>query len=586
MLIVANIVLIAIGGLIAYWWANQGFFSALLHLVCVIVAGAIAFALWEPLTIGLLISGGGFDNYAWGVTLVGVFAISLAIMRVLMDKLAPANVNVPNWVNLAFGGVAGAAAAVLTLGIFVIGAGHVQASKELMGFRDFGRAERDGAVGARGKGLWIPVHKITTQFYGMLSVTSFSSPWGSLRQDAPHLDRQVSLIRDSFGGGRGQLALAPKDAKIERVSKLDNNWYLAVRFNAQDFGDRFTLSASQIRLIGQPTSKRGTPEVLHPTAWRQDWIDSNAKGTPSPFHEFNDISHYVSNEPGKESTTPVFRFEGSPSFTPKYIQIRGTRFRLPNAVPADSGTIALNNMGTGAQVTDVTSAGGDITSLVKVTNDIRPLNVSTNQPRGTLKVEEIDDRYYFTAGRHTFKTTRSTGSRKLKVQGIYEPTGTRVVRLEVTRGTAGDIFRFYSTVGDDADLALVDATGSEYRPIGYFYKSSAGYTLPRALRAVLRDREHDAHGLPLRHGEHRHHGRVRAARRRLNPIRFTAEDAESAEPRGDGIGWSLPRSIASKLGTDARCAIPSFPSAQLSALRVLRGDPKRPRYSAASIRSM
>ena len=35
--------------LIAYWWSNAGAFSALIHLLCVITAGALAFALWEPI---------------------------------------------------------------------------------------------------------------------------------------------------------------------------------------------------------------------------------------------------------------------------------------------------------------------------------------------------------------------------------------------------------------------------------------------------------------------------------------------------------------------------------------------------------
>ena len=34
MLIFFNIIIIALVLLIAYWWANQGLFSAILHLVC------------------------------------------------------------------------------------------------------------------------------------------------------------------------------------------------------------------------------------------------------------------------------------------------------------------------------------------------------------------------------------------------------------------------------------------------------------------------------------------------------------------------------------------------------------------------
>ncbi len=39
-----NLLIFAMVGLIGYWWANQGVFSGLLHLLCVVVAGAIAFA--------------------------------------------------------------------------------------------------------------------------------------------------------------------------------------------------------------------------------------------------------------------------------------------------------------------------------------------------------------------------------------------------------------------------------------------------------------------------------------------------------------------------------------------------------------
>ena len=53
------------------------------------MAGAIAFSLWEPITMAMM-SGGGFDNYAWGIVLIGVFAISLLGLRVASDKIIPA----------------------------------------------------------------------------------------------------------------------------------------------------------------------------------------------------------------------------------------------------------------------------------------------------------------------------------------------------------------------------------------------------------------------------------------------------------------------------------------------------------------
>ena len=90
MIYALNIVLIAMVAMIAYWWANQGLFSAIIHLLCVIVAGAIALAFWEPVTVGLLLRGNAFDNYAWGVSLVGLFVAVLLLLRLATNKLIPA----------------------------------------------------------------------------------------------------------------------------------------------------------------------------------------------------------------------------------------------------------------------------------------------------------------------------------------------------------------------------------------------------------------------------------------------------------------------------------------------------------------
>src|SRR4026209_1796579 len=101
---VLNIVIIALVLLITYWWANQGFFSSILHLLCTIVAGAIALAFWELVTTKFLLRGSNFDDYAWGVSLISLFVLTLAVLRVATNKLAPNNVQLPHWANLVGGG--------------------------------------------------------------------------------------------------------------------------------------------------------------------------------------------------------------------------------------------------------------------------------------------------------------------------------------------------------------------------------------------------------------------------------------------------------------------------------------------------
>ena len=50
---IINFIILGFVLFMAYWWGNQGVFSAVLHTAAVIIAGALAFATWEPICIGL-----------------------------------------------------------------------------------------------------------------------------------------------------------------------------------------------------------------------------------------------------------------------------------------------------------------------------------------------------------------------------------------------------------------------------------------------------------------------------------------------------------------------------------------------------
>ena len=58
---ILSILIIIVIALSAFWWGNQGAFSALLHMLCALVAGAVAFAGWEPLAY-MLLNAGGLPN--------------------------------------------------------------------------------------------------------------------------------------------------------------------------------------------------------------------------------------------------------------------------------------------------------------------------------------------------------------------------------------------------------------------------------------------------------------------------------------------------------------------------------------------
>ena len=486
MQVILNIGIIGMVGLIAYWWSNQGAFSALLHCFCVVIAGAVALALWEPVTVAFLLSGGFFDNYIWGVSLIGLFAITLLILRVIMDKTIRANVDLPPWMQWGLGLPLGAAAGTITVGIIVLGCGFMQSTNEILGLKGAWRAGRTSEVGVeRDQRLWFPVHEITYELYGWLSVTSMSTG-RPMRQYYPRLDWQaVSLMRDSWGDGKGRISQQPDDMRVDAVYQCSdcNPAQIAVRvhFNSSghDYGEQLTLSRSQVWLVGEA---RGTTSARQ--AFPNSWTQYDG------WHKFDDRSHYATSEPGQQSSDFVFEFsaEDLRGQAPRFIMVRGVRYRLPAMVQASSsesrtgsGATAPADGGLSPAGAGGPSAGGEteapatsITQAIEVSNDIRPINVSKNQMPGGIS--EVDR--WLTEGTGEFRRGMERPSRNLALQGIFEPAGTRIVKINVSRDSAANIFgSARDGQPQNARLQLVDDRGQSYVPMGYIYARPDGTTV-------------------------------------------------------------------------------------------------------------
>jgi hypothetical protein len=480
MSIIFNISIVGGVLLIAYWWANQGLFSAILHLLCVVAAGAIALAFWEPLTVGLLLRGGRFDNYAWGISLVMLFAVSLLVLRLGTDKLVPANVDLPHWANLTFGFPVGLAAGVITIGVLVIGGGFIQCRTEILGFTGWARSAQRGMVEESSRTLWLPVHTWTANLYESLSVGALRTG-NPLRHYNPRLDRQaMSLIRDSYNKGRGQITLAPDSARIDSaiIDPDTNRCAVQVHFSARsrDFGEQLTISQSQVRLLCRPRSPGRPATVVHADRWIQDGAE----------YLFDSTSHYITTTPGQEAGDVILLFPMPIGETPAYIQIKGTRFRLPTV---QSGTVAAGSLpsgGTPALPPPTATVGGAIDSVIRLSNDIRPITASKNTLPGSIR--ESDG--FLTDGKGTFSRGGLRPSKSLRIKGIYEPAGTRVVQLNVSVNSPASIFGPVRTqAGEDARLALVDSLGRTYSPIGYIHEQpTSGTTImldPRGFVTTL-----------------------------------------------------------------------------------------------------
>jgi uncharacterized membrane protein required for colicin V production len=202
-----SIGVIIITGMIAYIWSARGFFSAFLHMVSVIIAGALAFAMWEPIAHWILSTnptGGAAGDLAWGASLAIPFCVLLIILRVASDKLVPFNLAFDTAGNVVGGLICGVVSATISAGILVISVGSMRLDTKFMDhqrvvFSPNGSLSRDG-------GLWFPADTITAKFYSMLSNGAFlpTDPDKTLGRLHPDLADENWLMRMSWEDGKGR----------------------------------------------------------------------------------------------------------------------------------------------------------------------------------------------------------------------------------------------------------------------------------------------------------------------------------------------------------------------------------------------
>jgi hypothetical protein len=484
MSIALNLLVIALVLLIAYWWANQGAFGGFLHLLCVLAAATIAFAVWEPLSLWLL-SLGGLRVYAWGIGLLFPFAVMLFVFRLASDRIVPDNLNFPASLNYVLGGAFGAASGIVSMGIVLLGGGLLQSQSELLGHAGWSRSSQSqGRPAAPSQGLWLPAHTITADIFANLSAGAMSPESGSasLKNRQPDFDRvSMGLARDGAYDGKSAIAIAPSAVELlgaafspamtlpAALGGSQPIYAVGLQFSQPsfDFGEQFRMSASQVRLIGDSTRGRTAP-TAHPVGWT-----SALAGGGRGFFGFDDISNYLTSPPGQQQVDAWLLFKGNEleGAAPRFVQVKGLRIPITSIEQLDPGAMMAKVMGQGeVQPPEFdpslrTVAGNDL----KVDNTLGQLQLSRNDIPGMRETDQ-----YLTEGKGEFpsKSPRRV-NKSLKIKGIFEPEGTRVVQLNITRGRSPiDIWDSPAReqAGADAGLFLVDAEGRSYAPIGYFWK--------------------------------------------------------------------------------------------------------------------
>lgn len=210
---IINIAVILILLAVAYLLAARGFFSALLALAASVAAGAVAFAVWEPLALYLLesVNSDWLNDQAWGLALVVPYAVTVAAIIAGLAAFLRANVQVAEPYNLVGGLLCGAGAGVITAGIASIALAGVRSPTDFMGLQPF-TYDRGGSL-VRTAPLWVPVDRIVVGVYGRLSESTLRTGT-SMARWYPHLADRGHLIRVGPDGQTLRTVVRPGDIEF------------------------------------------------------------------------------------------------------------------------------------------------------------------------------------------------------------------------------------------------------------------------------------------------------------------------------------------------------------------------------------
>lgn len=384
-------------GLSAYLWCTRGFFSALIHLVCVLAAGAVAFGVWEPLgywLIGSVDERGGLGwltGSAWGLSLALPFAITLSILRGAIDKMLPANAQCETTADYIGGGVCGLMSGVICAGIIVLSFGYLRLPSNFGGYQpvSYTSGTGRGSLEASKDPMSPWVDRITAGLYSKLSLTTLRTAeplakWhpdlvsepGSLRTTYEDVSRNTvkpsgfnlvgwyTVGTPPKGGSIDELLKDSWNTTSQKVTDLQGdpigNGYLAgfvVKFgaSAKEKTGQVVVGNGQVELVVQNVDEDQADDTkaLHPVAVVTN-IDDPSQVAYARFR-FDADNVYFSSVGGASETVMSFEFPVPSGYMPIALYVKGSRVEI-SANPG-AANFGVPNYGTPAERDSKVQAG-------------------------------------------------------------------------------------------------------------------------------------------------------------------------------------------------------------------------------------
>lgn len=496
---------------IAYMWGSRGFFSALIHLLCTVVAGAVAFAAWEPLTAVFMGVGGDMVDWAHGLGLALPFALTLIVLRLATNAIIPRNVDLDGITNMVGGGVCGAIAGVLTAGIFVISIGYLRLESTIMGFEPITYSNNGSLV--RTSHLLLPADQFTASFYSVMSDSTFRTE-ESLAKWHPDLQDEGPLLRLNFDDGKSRHTIAPnafevlnhytlegKDllndtfepGKKRQFTYIDNSQAnpaqstiqgYVVKFNpgANEKTGRIIVGNGQMRLVVQTSD--GKSMAIQPVA-----VISEADSSRTEYGRWNYDGQktFIATVGGRNESPMAFEFVVPKGASPLGLYVKGNRVDVRGMKPyttfasIDARDTAARNgqLNLAAKAEPVDASG----AIKKKPTQLENWLITGNQLQGGIVFQRddlqgltINEERQLLDGEGKFRKDSlraREGDPALQVRRLASPEDQVIIQVTVDgRNTE---WGFLSSIGATIDLdkgpRLVDESGVPYTPYGYVYET-------------------------------------------------------------------------------------------------------------------
>lgn len=541
---IASLLVIAMILGLAYAFMMRGFFNAFMNMICVVIAGAVAFGLWEITAQALMgmapRTGMGafiFDG-AYGLGLALPFAATLAIFRAITDKVVGANVACGAVGDHVGGAACGAVSGTIVAGIVFLSLGFLRLDPDMgLGYQRVDYATQGNMK--RNPGLWIPADRIVAGLYGHMSETSLrtSTPLARLY---PHLDEVPSALRMT-GSAKIRNVMDPADVKLlgrytlegapggkldailedswnpksQVVQDLDGENYPAgsrlegfvVNFGSaskETFGQT-VVGAPQVRLVAEDDA--GDRIAMHPIAVI---CQAEAANTAFGRFRFDQRDIFVGSVGGSSEVRMGFDFVVPQGYNPICLYVKNARLDLEDqetikpekftsAAARDAavrsgkiiGVKSATNLDTdeATKVSTRPIGGGEAAEGIDVTNSIGLVIQRGTQGNLTL----ADEGPYVIDGENVFdkKQFASSGGmeRNLRVDRFQVTADTAVVKIDVSAGKATSLLgRAAQSAEAVVPPVLIDENNQPFEAIGYIYQDKdkvvIRYTPDRPIRGL------------------------------------------------------------------------------------------------------